>query len=147
MNQVNVEVTASLDKEAYKDGDTAIVTLTISKLSQTEDGAYVAIVRYRSNPVMQSFMLSSQPTTLIFSVPLSDITGENIFYSVHFESGNTIYQNTMPINMNQPDLTAVVSSQSSVVSKDNTMQITAKVTNQVRHNLPELQSHFMMVTV
>ena len=110
VNQVNVEVTASLDKEAYKDGDTAIVTLTISKLSQTEDGAYVAIVRYRSNPVMQSFMLSSQPTTLIFSVPLSDITGENIFYSVHFESGNTIYQNTMPINMNQPDLTAAVSS-------------------------------------
>ncbi|MBI4688695.1 MAG: hypothetical protein HY754_00245, partial [Nitrospirae bacterium] len=68
ITQVNVEVTASLDKEAYKDGDTALVTLTISKLSQTEDGTYMAIVRYRSNPVMQSFMLSSQPSTLTFSV-------------------------------------------------------------------------------
>ncbi|MFA4828325.1 MAG: CARDB domain-containing protein [Thermodesulfovibrionales bacterium] len=130
VNQVNVEVTASLDKEAYKDGDAALVTLTISKLSQTEDGTYMAVVRYKSYPAMQSFMLTSQPTTLTFSVPLSDITGEDIFYSVHFESGNTIYQNTMSINMNQPDLTAVVSSQASVVSKDSTLPVTAKVTNQ-----------------
>jgi DNA-binding beta-propeller fold protein YncE len=125
---INIDVTASLDKEAYRNGDTAILTMTISKLSEFEDGDYLAIIRYGAYHDMQSFMLSNQPATLTFSVPLTIITGENLFYSIHFNSGRTIYRNAISINEVQPDL--IIEKLSSGQDAVTTYKLSAVVTNQ-----------------
>lgn len=102
---VKIGVTATMDKPAYINGDMAVLNLSVSKLSQFEDGDYVAIIRYGSYHDMKPFTLTNQGITLTFSVPLPVITGENLFYSIHFQSGRSIYRNSIFINRIQPDLT------------------------------------------
>ena len=68
--------------------------MTVTRQSSTEDGTYVAIIRYGAYHDMKSFTLSTQPATLTFNVPLTEITGEKLFYGIHFESGTAIYRNS-----------------------------------------------------
>lgn len=125
---VKIGTTATLDKPAYINGDTAVLTLAISKLSQFEDGDYIAIIRYGTHHDMKPFTLTNQGTTLTFSVSLPVITGENLFYSIHFQSGRAISRNTIFINKAQPDL--VVDNLSTSQSAIRTFKIEATVTNQ-----------------
>ncbi len=131
VSQVKVGVTASLDKDAYRNGETAVLTMTVTKQSATEDGTYVAIIRYGAHHDMQSFTLSAQPTTLTFNVPLTEITGENLFYGIHFESGTAIYRSSLFINAAQADLAADLSALTTgiTVQKDNTVNLVTKITN------------------
>ncbi len=136
VNEVKVNVAAALDKEAYRNGETAILSLNISKLSQTEDGTYIAIIRYGSHHDMQPLTLSSQPVTLTFNVPLTSITGERLFYGIHFESGNAIYRNSVALSEALADLAAGFTGQISddgtlipEVRRDNTVEIAVTVTN------------------
>lgn len=124
---VNVGATASLDKQAYINGDTAVLSLSVSKLSQFEDGDYLAIIRYGSYHDMKPFTLTNQGTTLMFSVPLPVITGENLFYSIHFQSGRTIYRNSIFINRVQPDLT--IDNLSAIYGSIRTYKLEATVVN------------------
>ena len=136
MSGVEVDIEASLDKQAYQNGDTAVLALKVTKLSQTEDGRYIAAIRYGSHYDMQYFTLSSQPATLTFNVPLTSITGQRIFYSIHFESGNTIFSNSIALNETLADLVAGFSGEISddrilttEIRKDNTVEIPASVLN------------------
>jgi sugar lactone lactonase YvrE len=131
VSQVKVGVAASIDKEAYRNGETAVLTMTVTRQSSTEDGTYVAIIRYGSYHDMQSLTLSSQPTTLTFNVPLTEITGENLFYGIHFESGTAIYRSSLFINAAQADLAADLSALTTgiTVQKDNTVNLAASITN------------------
>lgn len=101
---VKMNLTASLDKDVYRPGDTAVVTLTVSKAAPFRDGAYVAGVRYGGSIELREFTLSDQASTLTFSVPLADITGEPLFSHVQFESGRSIVTQHLAINQGQPDL-------------------------------------------
>ncbi len=136
VNGVKVGMTAALDKEAYRNGETAVLTMTVTKQSATEDGTYIAIIRYGAHHDMRSFMLSSQPATLIFDVPLTAITGENLFYGVHFESGAAISQSSLFINEALPDLAADFRGQitedrvlTPEVGRENAVEIATAVTN------------------
>ncbi len=133
---VNMGLQASLDKEAYRTGDTAALTLNISKQSQFEDGTYVAIIRYGSYHNMKSFSSSAQPVTLTFNVPLAVITGENIFYGVHFESGLAINRSSIFLNEALADLAVNFKGQITVdgvltpeVRRDNTIEIATAAVN------------------
>lgn len=134
--QPKVEVAATLDRNDYRNGDTAELTLTITKQSATEDGTYVAIIRYGAYHDMQSFALTGQPTTLTFRVPLAEITGENLFSGVHFESGREIKRQSLAFNQALPDLAAKFNNQTPdggdfipEITQDNTVVLATTVTN------------------
>ncbi len=136
IREVKVDVTGSLDKQAYRNGETAVLTLNVSRLSQTENGTYIAIIRYGSYNAMEPFTLSSQPATLMFNVPLARITGERLFYGIHFESGNAIYRSSIALNEALADLAAGFNGQISddgtlipEVKRDNTVEIQSTVMN------------------
>ena len=133
---VDVGLSSTIDKDTYRDDDTAVLTLTITRKSQSQDGTYMAIIRYGSYHDMQSFFLSSQPVTLTFNVPLTTITGQRIFYGVYFQSGTTIISDSVAVNPNQPDLipafTGLMTSDrvlTPTIEKDNAGQIAATVGN------------------
>lgn len=121
---VNVGVQASLDKDAYRNGETAVLTLTITKLSQFADGTYLAIIRYGASHDLQTFTLSSQPVTLTFNVPLAEIIGSRIFYGIHFTSGRAVYQESLAVNTMMPDLIATFDVQDGTASVDNNLMAT-----------------------
>lgn len=134
--QPKVEVAATLDRNDYRNGDTAELSLTITKLSATEDGNYVAIIRYGAYHDMQSFALTAQPATLSFRVPLAEITGENLFYGIHFESGREIKRQSLAFNQALPDLAVKFNDQTPdgatfipEITKDNNVVLATTVTN------------------
>ena len=103
--------------------------MTITKQSQTEDGTYMAIIRYGAHHDMQTFTLGAQPITLTFNVPLGMITGERLFYGVHFESGKAINRGTLSINDAMPDLAASFADQEIIVTRNNTVELPITVSN------------------
>ncbi len=95
---VNFGVTATLDKQVYNNGDTAVLNLAVAKQSQFDDGTFIAIIRYGSYHDMQTFTSSGQPATLSFNVPLGTISGDRLFYGIYFLSGTRISQSSIHIN-------------------------------------------------
>ena len=142
VDEVKAEVTAALDKEAYRNGETAELTMTITKQSQTENGTYLAIIRYGAHHDMQTFTLSAQPVTLTFNVPLGMITGERLFYGVHFESGLAINRGTLSINDSMPDLAASFTEQAITITRNNTVEIPITVSNVGKAAAPETTISF-----
>lgn len=102
--EVRLAVTATLDKVAYKTDDTAIVELTAAKQGEFDDGEYIAIIRYGAYHDLKPINVGAVPASVAFAVPLPLITGESLFYSLHFPSGRTISQGVLPINRAQADL-------------------------------------------
>ncbi len=123
---VNFGVTASTDKQVYNDGDTAALTLNITKQSQFDDGTYLVIIRYGTHHDIQTFTSSGQPSTVTFNVPLGTITGDRIFYGVYFQSGRKIFQNSLHINT--PPAVALVSPTPNSLF-NSTINISANVTD------------------
>lgn len=95
---VKFDVTPSLDKQVYNNGDTAVLNLAITKQSDFQDGTFLAIVRYGSYYDMQTFTSGSQATALTFNVPLAQITGNKLSYGIYFQSGGMTSQNSVRVN-------------------------------------------------
>ncbi len=124
---VDVAMTTSLDKQIYADGDTAVLTLTVSKKSQFDDGTYLAIIRYGSYHDMQTMTISSQPATLTFNVPLGTISGDRLFYGIYFLSGRKVSQNSLHINTSP--IVTVVSPAANDIYYNSTLSIAAVVSD------------------
>ena len=109
VSQVKVGVTASIDKEAYRNGETAALTMTVTRSRPLKTGPTWRSFAMERITTCSPLRLSAQPTTLTFNVPLETITGENLFYGIHFESGTAIYRSSLFLNAAQADLAADLS--------------------------------------
>ncbi len=135
---INLNVSAMLDKQYYSEGETGHLTIQITdNRPQTTDINLFARVNYNGYESQQSFTLSGSQT-LTFDIPLTQITGEKLFYGIYHESGRSIHLNSLYIykagdvitittdkQVYNPGetITAVVSDQGSGVS--GTMTLTA----------------------
>ena len=92
---INIGVTAALDKQNYSAGDTARLVLTIAdNRTQKTDVNLFARVQYNGYEEQQPFILNGT-VNLTFNVPLTEITGEKLFYGIYHESGRSIHLNSL----------------------------------------------------
>jgi len=94
---LNLTVTASLDKTRYTPGDSAILTLNVTRQDLGAPANLFARANYNGYNGKQLFILSGSQT-LVFNVPLEKITGEKLFYGIYAESGRSIHLNTIYIH-------------------------------------------------
>lgn len=91
---INLAVTASLDKQSYYTGDTAVLSLTVTQKDTGASPNLFARVNYGGYNEKQNFTLNGSQT-LVFTVPLTRITGEKLFYGIYADSGRSIHLNTI----------------------------------------------------
>ncbi len=92
---IAIDVSANLDKPSYKEGETAHLTINISKLREGTLEGFVK-VKYLEYEEEKEFTLSSS-VSLTFDIPLSQITPEKLFYGVYHRDGRGIYLNSIYI--------------------------------------------------
>jgi streptogramin lyase len=90
-----INVSAALDKQSYKVGDTAQLTINIQ--SQAAGQAMFAKVNYAGSESRQDFTLTGGSQVLTFNVPISSITGEKLFYGIYFDTGRAVHLNSIYI--------------------------------------------------
>jgi methionine-rich copper-binding protein CopC len=94
---INIEVVASLDKTGYREGESAVLTLTVTDRDGGIAPNIFARVNYAGYEEKREFTLNGSQT-LSFAVPLSAITGEKLFYGIYHQSGRSIHLNTIYIH-------------------------------------------------
>ena len=92
---IEIEVQAQLDKNSYREGETAQLTLNISNKTQTSVELF-AKVNYRDYEEEQSFTLENT-SSVVFNIPLPQITEEKVFYGIYHKNGRGIYLNDIYI--------------------------------------------------
>ncbi len=93
LSGIKIDVQAALDKAAYKEGEVAHLTLTISS-DQTQN--LMARVNYPGFEAKEAFVLQGSKV-LSFAIPLPKITGDKLFYGIYQASGRSIYLNSLYI--------------------------------------------------
>lgn len=97
VNGLSLSVDSILDKQNYNVGDIAQLTLAVNDLSPGTTGKNLfARVNYPGFEETRSFTLNGS-TTINFSVPLTSITGDKLFYGIYHESGRSIHLNSVYI--------------------------------------------------
>jgi len=92
---INLNVSASLDKQYYQQGETAQLTLVVSQLGVGSPNLS-ARVNYSSFEGQNAFTLNGSQTVQ-FAIPLNKITGEKLFYGIYTETGRSIHLNSLYI--------------------------------------------------
>gem|GEM_PF-327355 len=92
---IDIGVDAQLDKDSYTEGETALLTLTVTNNSQASIDLF-AKVNYRDYEEEQSFALEAS-SSLNFSIPLPEITEEKVFYGIYHRDGRGIHLNDIYI--------------------------------------------------
>ena len=93
---INISVAASLDKEHYREGETAHLALIVSEQSGGGTRNLFARVNYGDFESKQNFTLTGNQN-LSFTVPLTAITGEKLFFGIYDEGGRSIHLNSLYI--------------------------------------------------
>ena len=123
---INLNVSATLDKQNYSEGDTARLIISVSTLnSQLPTPNLFARVNYNGYEDQQPFVLNGSET-LTFDIPLTRVTGEKLFYGIYHESGRSIHLNSLYIYKAEDIITITTDKQ--VYSPGET--ITARVESQ-----------------
>ncbi len=92
-----VEVAASLDKDLYAEGETAVLTLDITNTS-TLDIDLSAVVNLGEYEATEDFSLTGGGVdSLEFNVPIDFDTGK-LFYGIYVDSGRALHLNALYIN-------------------------------------------------
>jgi hypothetical protein len=92
---INLNVSVTLDKENYSEGDIARLTIVVDQSSLGTLNLF-ARVNYNGYESQMPFTLSNTET-LTFDIPLTVITGEKLFYGIYHESGRSIHLNSLYI--------------------------------------------------
>jgi ligand-binding sensor domain-containing protein len=92
---ISIDVSAELDKPSYKEGETAHLTINISKIKEGGLEGFVK-VNYLEYEEEKEFTLSSS-VSIEFDIPLQKITPEKLFYGVYHKSGRGIHLNSIYI--------------------------------------------------
>ncbi len=93
---INLNVSATLDKPYYTEGETAHLTINIQSNNPNSQNLF-ARVNYAEFEAQQTFTWSGSQI-LIFDVPLPKITGEKLFYGIYHEGGRSIHLNSLYIH-------------------------------------------------
>jgi len=93
---INISVATSLDKEHYREGETAHLTMIINQQGGAGSHNLFARVNYGDFEGKQSFVLSGSQN-LSFTIPLTAITGEKLFFGIYDEGGRSIHLNSLYI--------------------------------------------------
>ena len=93
---INISVAASLDKEHYREGETAHLAMIINQQGGAGSHNLFARVNYGDFESKQSFVLSGSQN-LSFTIPLTAITGEKLFFGIYDEGGRSIHLNSLYI--------------------------------------------------
>jgi hypothetical protein len=93
---INLNVNAYLDKQFYSVGDMARITIVVAQSSFGSLNLF-ARVNYNGYESRLPFTLSSTET-LTFDIPLTEITGEKLFYGIYHESGRSIHLNSLYVH-------------------------------------------------
>ncbi len=108
---INLGVNASLDKQNYNQGDIAYLTLQITdNRAQVTELNLFAMVNYADNNLEQVFTLNGSET-ITFDIPLTEITGEKLFYGIYYESGRSIHLNSLYIYEEEDALSIITDKQ------------------------------------
>ena len=89
-------MTASLNKEHYRDGETVYLNLVVNQQGGGGSRNLFARVNYAGYDDKQSFSLSGSQN-LSFNIPLTAITGEKLFYGIYDVGGRSIHLNSLYI--------------------------------------------------
>ncbi|GAB4160572.1 MAG: hypothetical protein Fur0021_32730 [Candidatus Promineifilaceae bacterium] len=110
---IDIGVTPSLDKAGYYEGETALLTLHISELADRATVPLYALVRFNEYSERQPFSLPALGSTnLTFSVPVSFLGDEKVFYGIYGEASDTsIHLNTLYLPQLYPDVTVLTDKQ------------------------------------
>jgi hypothetical protein len=92
---IDIDVEAQLDKNSYMEGETAVLTLTVTNNSQSIVDLF-AKVKFRDYEGEQSFTLDTS-SSLDFSIPLPEITEEKAFFGIYHQDGRGIHLNDIYI--------------------------------------------------
>jgi hypothetical protein len=92
---IKLTVHASLDKPYYTEGETARLSIDIQSSNPIAQSLF-ARVNYAGHETQQAFTLNGTHV-LIFDIPLTQITGEKLFYGVYHEGGRSIHLNSLYI--------------------------------------------------
>jgi hypothetical protein len=90
---ISLNVTASLNRQQYRPGESATFTLTVDQPAGTAPLEMFARVHYSTSDEKRNFTLSGAQS-LTFTVPLTAITGEKLAYGIYHQSGRSIHLNT-----------------------------------------------------
>jgi len=93
---INLSVNASLDKQYYNEGETAHLTINIQSSNPNPQPLF-ARVNYAGYESQQPFALN-RGETILFDIPLTQITGEKLFFGIYHESGRSIHLNSLYIH-------------------------------------------------
>jgi hypothetical protein len=93
---INLNVSATLDKQNYSEGDTAHLSIVVSLEPGAGSLNLFARANYNGYEDQKSFTLDGT-NTLTFDIPLTEITGEKLFYGIYHESGRSIHLNSLYI--------------------------------------------------
>jgi hypothetical protein len=93
---INIGVTASLNKEHYRDGETVYLNLVVNQRGGGGSRNLFARANYGDYDGKQSFVLAGSQN-LSFNIPLTAITGEKLFYGIYDEGGRSIHLNSLYI--------------------------------------------------
>ncbi|MGQ9638674.1 MAG: hypothetical protein ACUVT6_12930, partial [Thermodesulfobacteriota bacterium] len=88
---IKINVQAALDKAAYREGEVAHLTLTISG---DQNQNLFARVNYPGFEAKETFVLEGSKS-LTFDIPLPKITGDKLFYGLYQASGRSIHLNSL----------------------------------------------------
>jgi hypothetical protein len=91
---MNLDVSATLDKQYYIEGDEVHLTVVVSELSGDGSANLFARVNYNGYEDQRPFTLNGTES-LTFDIPLTEITGEKLFYGIYHESGRSIHLNSL----------------------------------------------------
>ena len=98
----NISVNASLDKNLYEDGETAILTLNV-KNNRNMDLSLYSRVKFNAYDNTTDFNLSAfESKILLFNVPVNFDGDNKILYTVYTDSGRALYINSIYVYEKKP---------------------------------------------
>jgi hypothetical protein len=127
---INIAVEVSLNRQAYTPGETATLSLNVTQQDKGAAPSLFARVNYNGYNEKQAFTLNGSQT-LVFNVPLTQITGEKLFYGIYAESGRSIHLNT--IYLRKADSELAISTGKQVYNPGET--VTATISGSAAGNL------------
>jgi hypothetical protein len=110
LSGLNLNINAALDKQDYRAGDTAHLSIDVSQESGTGSLNLFARVNYAEYESLQPFTLNGTGT-LTFDILLTEIAGGKLFYGIYHESGRSIHLNSLYIYKTENVLTIITNKQ------------------------------------
>jgi len=123
VNGISLAVQASLDRPAYRDGETAHFTVQMTNGRPQAGTDYLVRVHYSGFEEVRPVAISGT-TTEVFDIPLPQVTGEPVFLGISTpDAGRSAYINTF--NLRRADDAVVVTVDQQVYAPGATVTVFA----------------------